>query len=283
MLSWSWKRNQRWNRRCQVALLTQQRLVLSQLQLRKPIRRKSNFGSNEAGSYGSIVEIETQFFHATTRNMRTCNRFTALEDDSGKPHYKEPEIVSIIAGYYHQMFSSNYEGDFRVVHETLSPSITPKLNTSLIVIPDDEEIRKAVFDIHPSKAPGHEGFSAGFYHSYWYIIGQEVCDEIRHFFASGSFLGHLNKTHVHLIPKVARPKRVADYRPIAMCNVFYNIIAKILTKRLQPILPNMISENQSAFVPGRAISDNFLITHEVLHCLGLSKAKREVQWPLKWT
>ncbi|XP_022569212.1 uncharacterized protein LOC111212078 [Brassica napus] len=64
-----------------------------------------------------------------------------------------------------------------------------------------------------------------------------------------------------------------EYRPIALCNVYYKIISKILTRRLQPLLLTIISENQSAFVPGRAISDNVLITHEVLHYLKTSEAE----------
>ncbi|WZZ24801.1 hypothetical protein YC2023_008202 [Brassica napus] len=43
--------------------------------------------------------------------------------------------------------------------------------------------------------------------------------------------------------------------------------------RLQPLLPHIISPHQSAFVPKRAIGDNVLITHEILHYLRTSKAK----------
>ncbi|CAA7014644.1 unnamed protein product [Microthlaspi erraticum] len=59
------------------------------------------------------------------------------------------------------------------------------------------------------------------------------------------------------------------------------MISKILTLRLQPVLRDMISENQSAFVPQRAISDNVLITHETLHYLKTSKAKKQVYMAVK--
>lgn len=72
----------------------------------------------------------------------------------------------------------------------------------------------------------------------------------------------LNTTHVRLIPKVNWAKPVAEYRPIA-CNVFYKIISKLISLRLKPVLEIIISENQSAFIPGRAIYDNVLITHEL--------------------
>jgi len=67
---------------------------------------------------------------------------------------------------------------------------------------------------------------------------------------------------------------MVDYRLTALCKVFYKIISKLLSRRMQPILQEIISENQSAFVPKRAINDNVLITHEALHYLQTSGAEK---------
>ena len=53
----------------------------------------------------------------------------------------------------------------------------------------------------------------------------------------------------------------------------YKVITKILSLRLKPIIQDIISETQCAFVPGRAISDNVLITHEIVHTLKMSEAE----------
>lgn len=84
----------------------------------------------------------------------------------------------------------------------------------------------------------------------------------------------INKTHVRLIPKTQNAMKVSEYRSIALCNVYYKIISKILSLRLRPVLSHIISENQSAFLPGRAIADNVLITHEILHYLKGSEAEK---------
>lgn len=91
----------------------------------------------------------------------------------------------------------------------------------------------------------------------------------------------LNHTHVRLIPKTTEAQTVADYRPIALCNVYYKIISKLLGNRLKKVLPDLISENQSAFVHDRAITNNILISHEVLHYLKTSTASKRYSMAVK--
>lgn len=150
------------------------------------------------------------------------------------------------------------------------------MNEQLIQDPTANEIKDALFAIHADKAPGPDGFSASFFQANWEVVGPAVVREIQQFFLTGSISTSMNTTHIRLIPKVTSPKVVAEYRPIALCNDFFKIISKLLSHRLKVILHMIISKNQSTFVAGRAIADNVLITHEVLHYLKSSTAQKSV-------
>lgn len=78
-------------------------------------------------------------------------------------------------------------------------------------------------------------------------------------------LKQFNDTLIALVPKIPRPKRVTDFRPISCCNTLYKWIAKMLANRLKKCLPVLISWNQSAFVAARRIQDNIILAQKVVN------------------
>lgn len=97
---------------------------------------------------------------------------------------------------------------------------------------------------------------------------------VQYFFTHKHMLKAINHTYQVLIPKISNPKTPADYRPISLCNVSYKIISKILANRLKPLLPDIISPTQTAFVAGRHIHDNIIIAHEILFSMKRKKIKK---------
>jgi ribonuclease HI len=175
----------------------------------------------------------------------------------------------------------------------LHSPISPEMNLALCREFTDEEIGDALFQIGPIKAPGPDGLPGRFFQRNWAIMKQEVIGAVKDFFRSGKMAEGVNDTVIVLIPKGPNPESLADYRSISLCNVVYKIISKCLVNRLRPILDSIISETQSAFVPGRLITDNAIIAFEGFHkiqhhnnqnsshCaykLDLSKAYDRVDW-----
>ncbi|GJU23040.1 putative RNA-directed DNA polymerase, eukaryota, reverse transcriptase zinc-binding domain protein, partial [Tanacetum coccineum] len=110
----------------------------------------------------------------------------------------------------------------------------------------NEEIKSVMFDIEDEKAPGPDGFTSVFFKKRWSVVGDDICNAVRDLFSNGLILKEINNTFLALIPKFPTPLRVNDYRPISW-------------------IKEVVSENQSAFILGRRISDNILITQELMY------------------
>ena len=67
----------------------------------------------------------------------------------------------------------------------------------------------------------------------------------------------LNSANIALLPKKDGADTAADYRPISLMHGVTKIMGKVLTNRLAPHLPKLVSNSQSAFIKGRSILDNF--------------------------
>jgi hypothetical protein len=139
------------------------------------------------------------------------------------------------------------------------------MNEKLISPFTAEDVKKAVFSIGDLKAPGPDGLHALFYKKFWHLVGNDITAAVLRAINERTIPNGWNETMIVLIPKVDNPEEVSQFRPISLCNVVYKIISKMLAARLKVILPEIISPTQSAFVPGRLITDNVLVAYECVH------------------
>ena len=82
--------------------------------------------------------------------------------------------------------------------------------------------------MHPDKSLGTDDLNPGFYQSFWDVIGDEVADASLFYLNNCVLLDEMNSTNIVLIPKVKQLERVTDLRPIALYNVIYKIMAKVI-------------------------------------------------------
>ena len=235
----------------------------------------------------------TKAFHASVQMARSRNAVDVLEDKNGLLFQDDFAKGEIATNYFQELFSSTKPTNFSDFFDGFAPRVTEQMNKDLLSSVADDEIKQAVFSIKASSAPGPDGMSALFFQKFWNEIGGYVIKEVQEFFDHGCFDKEWNFTHLCLIPKIVKPSRMTDLRPISLCSVFYKVIAKIMVRRMQPLLPLIVSPNQSAFVSERNIADNILVAHEVVHGLrtfkpvasqfmavksDMSKAYDRVEW-----
>ena len=214
----------------------------------------------------------TKFYHALIKQRRIQNRIIGLYNEDGNWVNSESEVEGVAVKYFTDLFHTASPAEFDSFLEEVPTSITETQNIKLMARATEDEVKASLFMMHPEKALGPDGMTALFYQQSWSIIKKDVVDMVNSFLTTRRFYGRLNVTNICLIPKMARPNRMTELRPISLCNVGYKIISKVLCQRLKICLPALISETQSAFAPGRLISDNILIAQEMFHGLRTNKA-----------
>ena len=145
----------------------------------------------------------------------------------------------------------------------------------------EEEVWKTVRSLPSDKAPGPDGFTGKFYKVCWQIIKQDIMDAISAVW-SRKFANFelLNSAYVTLLPKKEDATSVKDFRPISLVHSFAKLVTKILANRLASYLNQLVSPNQSAFIKGRFILDNFML---VQHTTKFLHQQKQTRIPLNWT
>lgn len=127
------------------------------------------------------------------------------------------------------------------------------------------EISHAISVLKRGKAPGPDRFTIEFYAHFATLLLPKRLLLYDSFIAAGSSSGTFQEAMICLIPKENKdPSQCKSYRPISLVNLDYNIFAKILALRIDPILPHLIGPEQSGFVKGRLASDNSRVFFNIL-------------------
>lgn len=127
------------------------------------------------------------------------------------------------------------------------------------------DIKNVLFSLGKNKMPSPDGFGFLFYKKSWDIIGSDITKAILDFFNKGKLLKQLNHTSISLIPKTSNPTSIQHFRPISCCSTLYKTIAKVIARCLKLVLPDLVANNQGAFIPRRSIRHNSLLCQKLLN------------------
>ncbi|KAK4383974.1 Transposon TX1 uncharacterized protein [Sesamum angolense] len=190
---------------------------------------------------------------------RENKRIFQISDVAGNTFTEPHDIINEFVAYYQKLLGGDRTDramDLRYLRPWARHIVTDE-EASLLTLPiTKDDVKTAVFDIEEDRAPGPDGYTSGFCKVAWPVVGEKI-----------------------------------TALPISCCNVIYKIITKILVLRIRGVLDKIISLSQSAFVPGRSISDNVLLAQELFsgynqcrlppHCalkVDLRKAYDTVEW-----
>jgi hypothetical protein len=150
---------------------------------------------------------------------------------------------------------------FQGLHSRLTPALVSKLVQLLTL----EELTAALKAMAPAKSPGHDGIITEFYKCLWLTIGLEYFAMIQDSIQAGALPPGFTKGLIILLHKGDGRCTLKNWRPITLLNVSYKLFAKALQMRLQSVLMEVISHDQSAFFQCALFWIISFLTYETIH------------------
>ncbi|XP_059436330.1 uncharacterized protein LOC132169290 [Corylus avellana] len=164
----------------------------------------------------------TKYFHACASQRKRRNQIEQIHDSNGRLCTQAMEIEGAFVNYFQTILTSSNPTGIEECTAGMGSKVTREMNSQLLAPFMNMEVKMALDQMDPMKAPGPDGFTAKFYQQNWETVKEE-----------------------------------------------------------------------SAFIPGRLISDNILVAYETLHTmhsrmwskvgymeikLDMSKAYDRVEW-----
>ncbi|KAG7578919.1 Reverse transcriptase domain [Arabidopsis thaliana x Arabidopsis arenosa] len=223
----------------------------------------------------TLGDRNTTYFHTSTVIRRRRNRIEMLKNDEEHWISNSQELEKLALDYYTRLYSMIDVDPIvdRLPQQgfvALSPADRTELSRSFVA----EEVEKAIRSMGKFKSPGPDGYQPIFYQQCWETVGESVIKLVLEFFENLELPMNLNDALVVLLPKVGKPEKITQFRPISLCNVLFKIITKTMVERLKPVMSKLIGPAQASFIPGRVSTDNIVLVQEAVHSMRRKKGRK---------
>ena len=142
-----------------------------------------------------------------------------------------------------------------------------------------------------NKSPGCDGLSIEFYKMFWREIGQKLVETLNYSKKYGKLSLSQRRAVITLLHKKGKDEyNIKNWRPVLLLNIDYKIMTKVLAKRMEKVIRELVHPNQSGFIKGRFIGEGIrfledLIKHTdikdipgLILLLDFEKAFDSVEW-----
>ena len=127
------------------------------------------------------------------------------------------------------------------------------------------ECLKSLNKMKGNKAPGLDGITTAWYQAFWPLVGELLVDVFNEGHQLGSLSDSQRKAVMSLIFKKGDDEDdISNYRPISLTNVDYRILPFTLPQRMQLVISDITSTDQTAYIKRRYMGTNIRLVSDVI-------------------
>lgn len=216
-------------------------------------------------------EKSSRFFLSLEKVRGVANTISSLVTRDGSTTFDQTEIGKELLAYYETLYQEDSTIDDSLFNNFMDGVPVPVLDETDRVSCEGElteaDCSVALQQMKNDSSPGPDGLGAAFYKVFWPKIASLVCASLNYAFQSDTKLSiSQRKALITVIHKGKELKRdeISNYRPISLTNVDYKLGAKVLAGRLQHVIGNLVSTDQSAYIKSRSAADNIRVIEDAL-------------------
>jgi hypothetical protein len=211
----------------------------------------------------------TKYFCNLEKRHFVSKQMFKLISRNGKPLETTEEMVQETKEYYEKLYDEKEIIDINLEEyvDTL-----PKLSNEESAMMEGyitlEEASSVLKNMSNGKSPGTDGMTVDFFKFFWRQLRVFVVRSLNEGFDKGQMSITQREGIIVCLPKGDKPREyLKNWRPISLLNVVYKIGSSCIANRIKSVLPQLISADQTGFVPGRYIGDNLRLIYDITHHL----------------
>lgn len=215
-------------------------------------------------------EKPTKYFLNLEKRHFVNKQMRKIQRNDGSVVFKQDEIMNEVVNFYKNLYShKDIVKD--IPNNLLCKQLTDNQMNGIAGKITIIELTTSLKNMKNGKSPGPDGFTVEFYKCFWNDLSIFLLRSTNAAFEAGSMIKHRKVGNIILLPKGNKPRQfLRNWRPISLLNVSYKLASAAIANRIKTVLPILVSDDQTGFVPGRYIGENIRLIYDLLQFTDLN-------------
>uniref|UniRef100_A0A8C4SMS5 Reverse transcriptase domain-containing protein n=1 Tax=Erpetoichthys calabaricus TaxID=27687 RepID=A0A8C4SMS5_ERPCA len=216
------------------------------------------------------------------------NAIPVITNTNGDKITDYKNIMHTFRDHYKSLYSTEFKEDNTQSNAFLDTLQLPQIDTFKLL--------DAIKSLQSGKSSGPDGYPVEFYKTFSTQLAPLLLATFTDARDNQILPQTFRQALITVFPKQNKDLlQCASYRPISLLNNDVKILSKILARRMEKVLPSIISQDQTGFIKGRHLSSNLRClfnviyspeksnTPEILLSLDAEKAFDMIEWNYLFT